>query len=84
MSETGDEANQDASLKGHGEENDEYQPETDPHPACEILDPVVFTKLHINTHQVGVRGQLTRWLTRHFILQQQSGALDPELFCYDG
>lgn len=59
LSETGDKANQDASLKGHGEENDKHQPETDPHPARQILDPIVFTKLHINTHQIGFRGELT-------------------------
>lgn len=45
LSKAGDEANQDASLKGHGKENNEHQPETDPHPACQILDPIVFTKL---------------------------------------
>lgn len=59
LSETGDKSNQDASFKGYGEENDEHQPKTDPHPPCQILDPIVSTKLHINTHQVGFRGQLT-------------------------
>ncbi len=49
LSETGDKANQDASLEGHRKENDEHKPETDPHSSCQILDPVVFTKLHMNT-----------------------------------
>lgn len=59
LSETGDKANQDASLEGHSEENDEHQPETDPHPACQVLDLIVFTKLHRNTHQVRFREPVT-------------------------
>lgn len=45
LSEAGNEANEDASLQGHGDENNENEPETDPHPAGQILDPIVFTKL---------------------------------------
>lgn len=49
LSETGHETNQDASLEGHSEDNDQHQPETDPHPARQILDPVVSAELHKHT-----------------------------------
>ena len=79
LSETGHETNQDASLEGHSEDNDQHQPETNPHPARQILDPVDSAELHkhttsvqnyTNTHQVGFREQLTSLLTRYFLLQQ--------------
>lgn len=45
LSEPRDKANEDASLKGHSEEHNEHQPETDPDTTSQIVDPVVFTKL---------------------------------------
>lgn len=53
LSEAGDKADQDASLKGHREENNEHQPETDPHPASQVLDLIVLTKLSRGTEQRG-------------------------------
>lgn len=49
MSEAGNKANQNASFKGHSEDDDEHQPETNPNPACQVLDAVVFTELQRNT-----------------------------------
>jgi len=63
LSEAGDKANQDASLEGHGEKNDEDQPETDPDPARQVLHPVGFTELRTQqggfTEQSRANGCLT-------------------------
>lgn len=50
-------ANEYASLEGHGKDNDEHQPETDPCPTRQILDPINFTKLHRNKEETGFRRQ---------------------------
>lgn len=45
LSKTGNEADQDASLKGHGDKNNQHQPEPDPDTARQVLDVVIFAEL---------------------------------------
>lgn len=76
MGEARDEANQDAPLEGHGEEDNEHQPETNPDPTCQILNPVVSTKLHTNTPGMFLNkraGQIMSWgsprlITKNFTI----------------
>lgn len=46
LCEAGNKANQYASLEGHSEDDDEQQPEADPHPTRQVFNSIDFTKLH--------------------------------------
>lgn len=45
LSEAGNEADQEASFKGHNDHNDDYQPSTNPHSANNVLNFLRLTEL---------------------------------------
>lgn len=55
LSEARNKPNQDASLQGHSDEDDQHQPEADPDPARQVLDLVVFAELQRNTERPSSR-----------------------------
>lgn len=70
MSVAGDEANQEAALKGHHEHHQQDEPEADPHTAHNVLQAIRFTKLQGSQRELG----LPKLIQAPCIRQMGSGA----------